>query len=175
MIKLIKTVDNELVYWEVWEDNKTLQVHYGVVGDIGETVKVKLKLFEKAEKVMEKLTNEKINEGYEHLVEEELIELIVQHSYTSYQMEEALEKRHMVEELMNECLGWTGNGSCDGGDIGSGNTNVFNYVIDLDKALKTIIEELSNNNLLENVKIAYLNKDEEYVSLYPEGTDFDII
>ena len=90
-------------------------------------------------------------------------------------MEEALDKRQIVEDLMNECLGWTGNGSSDGGDIGSGSTNVFNYVIDVEKALKTTIDELSNKKLLDNVKIAYLDEDEEYVSLYPEGTEFDII
>lgn len=175
MIKLVKEVDNELVYWEVWKDGKTLTIHYGVVGDTGETEKVNLKLFEKAEKVMEKLAEKKLNEDFENLDEDGLVELVVQYPYEENQMEEALEKRHTVEDLMNECLGWTGNGSCDGGDIGSGSTNVFNYVIDVDKALKTTLEELSNNNLLDNVKIAFLNKDEEYVSLYPEGTEFDII
>lgn len=175
MIKLVKEVENELMYWEVWKDGKTLTVHYGVVGDTGETEEVKLKLFEKTAKVMEKLAEEKLNEGYEILDEEELIEFVVQYLYEDSQMEEALEKRHIIEDLMNECLGWTGNGSCDGGDIGSGSANVFNYVIDVENALKTTIQELSNNNLIDNVKIAFLNEDEEYVSLYPEGADFDII
>lgn len=175
MIKLVKEVDNELVYWEDWKDDKTLTVHYGVVGDTGETEEVKLKLFEKAEKVMGRLAEEKLNDGYETVDEEELIELVVQYSYEENHMVEALEKRHMVEDLMNECLGWTGNGSCDGGDIGSGSANVFNYVIDVEKALNTTIEELSNKNLLDNVKVAFLDEDEEYVSLYPEGAEFDII
>lgn len=175
MIKLVKEVDNELMYWEAWKDGKTLTVHYGVVGDTGETEEVKLKLFEKAEKVMEKLAEEKLNEGYEVLDEEELIEFVVQYPYEENEMEEALDKRQIVEDLMNECLGWTGNGSSDGGDIGSGSTNVFNYVIDVEKALKTTIDELSNKKLLDNVKIAYLDEDEEYVSLYPEGTEFEII
>lgn len=75
---------------------------------------------------------------------------------------------------MNECLGWTGSGSCEGGDIGSGTVNIFNYVLDIDKATKTIIEELKNNNFLEGVKIGYLNsEDEEYIALYPEGAEFD--
>ncbi|HWO95772.1 MAG TPA: hypothetical protein VNM45_05450 [Bacillus sp. (in: firmicutes)] len=34
-------------------------------------------------------------------------------------MEEALERRHMVEDLMNECLGWTENDFSDGGGIGT--------------------------------------------------------
>jgi predicted DNA-binding WGR domain protein len=177
MIKLIKDVDNDLAYWEVWKDDKTLVVHFGIVGDTGETEEVKLKMFDKAEKVMEKLAQEKLNEGFEYLDEDELTELVVQYRYKEDEIEEALEKRHAVEDIMNECLGWTGNGSCDGGDIGSGTANIFNYVIDVNKALKTVIEELSNNNLLDNVKIAYLDEDEdeEYVSLYPEGVGFDIV
>ena len=91
-------------------------------------------------------------------------------------MEIALKLRHSVEDLMNECLGWTGNGSCDGGDIGSGTANIFNYVVDVEKATQTIIEELKNNNLFDGVKIAYLNpEDEEYIALHPEGADFDLM
>lgn len=174
MIKLIKKVDDELIYWEAWKDGKTVTVHFGVVGDIGGTEEVTLKLFEKAEKAIGILAEEKLDEGYEHLDEQELIEFVVQYRYEEDQMEEAHERRQLVEELMNECLGWTGNGSSDGGDIGSGSTNVFNYVIDVPRALKTTLEELSNNHLLDNVKIAFLDEDEEYVSLYPIDTDFDI-
>lgn len=176
MIKLIKKVDDELVYWEAWKDDKTVTVHFGVVGDIGGTEELKLKLFENAQKTIEKLAEEKLDEGYEHLDEEELIELVVQYRYEENQKEEAHERRQLVEKLMNDCLGWTGNGSSDGRDIGSGSTNVFNYVIDVQRALKTTIEELSNNNnqLLDHVKIAFLDEDKEYVSLYPKDTDFDI-
>ncbi|QBP42060.1 hypothetical protein [Paenisporosarcina antarctica] len=174
MIKLIKKVDNELVYWKAWKDGKTVIVHFGVVGDIGGTEEVKLKLFEKAKKVIGILAEEKLDEGYEHLDEEELIELVVQYRYEENQMDEAHERRQLVEELMNDCLGRTGNGSSDGGDIGSGSNNVFNYVIDVQRALKTTLEELSNNQLLDHVKIAFLDEDEEYVSLYPKDTNFDI-
>ncbi len=175
MTNLIKEINNELRYWEAWKVGRTLTVHYGVVGDMGVTEEVRLKLFEKAEKVIGKLAEEKLNEGYEYLDEEELIELVIQYRYEDNQLMEALDRRHMVEDLMNECLGWTGNGRSDGGDVGSGSTNVFNYVVNVEKALKTIMEELSNNNILDNVQIAYLDEDDEYVSLYPEGADFNIL
>ncbi len=176
LIKLIKQDENDIFYWDIWVDGKTLVIHKGIVGDTGETEEMKLSLFQKAEKVMEKLAEEKHDEGYEYLDEDEIIELVVQFSYEEDDMVATLEKRHSVEDLMNECLGWTGNGYCDGGDIGSGTANIINYVVDVEKALKTILEELSNNNLLEGVKIAYLNpKDDEYIALYPEGTDFELL
>ncbi len=169
---MIKKTDVEVLYWEIWQDGKTLVIHYGTIGDIGETDEKKLSLFQKAGKLMNELAEEKASEGYDYLDEDELFELVVQYSYEEDRMEATLEKRHHVEDLMNECLGWTGNGSCDGGDIGSGTANIFNYVVDVKKATRTIIEELKNNNLLEGVKIAYLNpEDEEYLALYPEGTE----
>ncbi|MGG3452313.1 hypothetical protein ABER98_21180 [Domibacillus aminovorans] len=162
MIKLIKQVDDEVLYWEIWKDGKALVIHYGIVGDTGDTEEMKLSLFQKAEKVMDELAEVKVNDGYDYLDEDE--------------MEKALEKRHSVEDLINECLGWTGNGACDGGDIGSGTVNIFNFVVDVEKALKTIIEELTNNNLLEGIKIACLNPDdEEHIALYPKGTEFELI
>ncbi len=173
---MMKQVDDDVLYWEVWQDGKTLIIHYGHVGDTGETEEKKLSLFQKGEKLMDELAEEKANEGYEYLDEDELSELVVQYSYEENQMEATLEKRHHVEDLLNECLGWTGNGSCDGGDIGSGTANIFNYVVDVEKATRTILEELENNNLLEGVKIAYLNpEDEEYIALYPEGADFSLM
>ena len=36
---------------------------------------------------------------------------------------------------MNECLGWTGNGFSDGGDIGSGSASRFYLVMILDNLL----------------------------------------
>ncbi|MGN1402032.1 MAG: hypothetical protein ACI4XL_11060 [Bacillus sp. (in: firmicutes)] len=77
---------------------------------------------------------------------------------------------------MNECLGRTGNGSCDGGDIGNGTANIINYVVNVEKATITILKELKSNNLLEGVKIAYSNPDDDvYTALYPKGADFDLM
>lgn len=122
MIKMIKQTDEDTFYWEIWEEeeNQELLEHFGIVGDQGESRRFALPTGEDAEVWMEEIAEEKESEGYEYLDEEELHELVVQYSYEEDQIEEALERRHAVEELMNECLGWTGNGHCDGGDIGSG-------------------------------------------------------
>ena len=59
-----------------------------------------------------------------------------------------LEKCHTVEHILNNRLGWTGNGHCDGGDIGSGTINVFSCVVDPYIAKETIVAGLNENNLL---------------------------
>ncbi|WP_368654268.1 hypothetical protein AB4Y30_04325 [Ornithinibacillus sp. 4-3] len=41
---------------------------------------------------------------------------------------------------------------------------------------KTIIEELGYMEMLEETKIAYRNpENEEFVTLYPEGADFELM
>lgn len=172
MIKLIKEVDNDINYLEVSINGETITVHNGVVGENGETEEIKLKFIENTDEVIGNFVEDKLNEGYELLDSEKLIGLYATYPYENHQLEEVLEKRQMIYDLMNDCLGRTGNGYCDQGGIGMGNVDVFNYVIDVKKALKTILEELSNNNLLDTLKITffyYPDEDGEYVSLYPEG------
>ena len=55
---------------------------------------------------------------------------------------------------MNECLGWKGLGFCDGGDIGSGTTNVFCFVVDAKVVCLRVIEELKKNGLIEGAVVA---------------------
>ena len=44
---------------------------------------------------------------YKKLDEEELIAFVLQYEYADDQLEEALEKRHQVQEVMDEALGWS--------------------------------------------------------------------
>ncbi len=80
---------------------------------------------------------------------------------------EELEKRHQVENTLNECLGWTGNGHCDGGDIGSYTINAFSWVVDPHIACKTIVDALRDSGLLQGAVIAYRDREEEYEVLWP--------
>lgn len=134
MIKMTKHDNNVLMYWEVWQDEKRLVIHYGAVGEKGEVEEKKLSLLQKGEKQMAALAKEKVKEGFRYLDEEKLYQLVVQYPYDEKHMEEALEDRYHIEDIFNDCLGWTGNGACDGGDIGSGSVNIFNYVLDPEKA-----------------------------------------
>jgi hypothetical protein len=55
---------------------------------------------------------------------------------------------------MNECLGWSGLGHCDGGDMGSGQMNVFCYVVDAAIAERVIVNDLKEHALLDGAVIA---------------------
>lgn len=55
---------------------------------------------------------------------------------------------------MNETLGWTGLGFCDGGSIGSGTMEVCNFVVDFEIA-KAIIEKGIKGSEFENFTRIY--------------------
>ena len=71
---------------------------------------------------------------------------------------EDLEKRHRLEDRMNETLGWTGLRMCDGGSIGSGTMEVCCYVVDFDMAKKVIEEDLKGTEFSDYIRIYDENK-----------------
>lgn len=182
MLKLIKTINEQYHYWEVWNEGKTIIEHWGIVGNTGESKEMKVSLFQRTNKVMDNLADEKVKQGYVFLDEDQLPEIIIQHTNEGLSMKEAFEKRHQIEGLINECLGWTGNGFVDGGEmeVKSFLTNVFCPVVDVEAACKTILKELKANHLIDGVTIAYCQPeqseeeqdedyDNPYIILYPEG------
>jgi hypothetical protein len=72
---------------------------------------------------------------------------------------EDVEKRTRLQDKMDQVLGWTGLGHCDGGSIGSGTMEVCCYVIDFNIA-KTVIEQSLKGTEFANYTRIY-NEDEE--------------
>ncbi|WP_426669329.1 hypothetical protein ACPPVU_24310 [Mucilaginibacter sp. McL0603] len=66
---------------------------------------------------------------------------------------EDLEKRTRLQSKMNETLGWTGLGHCDGGSIGSGTMEVCCYVVDFDTAKKMIEQDLKSTEFSNYTRI----------------------
>ncbi|PZX04847.1 hypothetical protein C7437_10396 [Psychrobacillus insolitus] len=176
MIRLIKKVNNEMHYWQVWKLDKDIFTQFGTLGVIAEKEEIQRKFFESSKKVMRSLAKEKQLQGYEYIDEEALIKVFVQYrSKDKEQFEEVEEKSLSVEDLLDYALFSTGNGSCDGSEIGDDGGTNYCSVISIEIALETILKELSTNNLLDGIEIAFLNEDGEYVSLYPEGAVFEIL
>jgi hypothetical protein len=80
-------------------------------------------------------------------------------TYLTQKIEESLENADKIEEKMNETLGWTGLGHCDGGSIGSGTMEVCNFVIDFEVAKKVIEEDLSGTEFANFTRIYDENAD----------------
>src|SRR4029077_7288330 len=64
-----------------------------------------------------------------------------------------LEKRHALEDRMNETLGWTGLGHCDGGSIGSGTMEVCCFVVDFETAKRVVEKDLKRTKFANYSRI----------------------
>ncbi|MBF4485271.1 MULTISPECIES: hypothetical protein [unclassified Flavobacterium] len=143
MLKLYKQKDNQLWYWETWDkDEKTAIVHWGVVGEQGENKEVKGGLFSSFRKNVQKEIDQKLKEGYTEFDQDKVSFLEIEYSIDGFGTEQDLAKRHILEQKMDEVLGWTGLGHTDGGSIGSGTMEVGCMVVDFDIAKKVIEERL---------------------------------
>jgi predicted DNA-binding WGR domain protein len=167
MLKLYKKQGRRVRYWEAWAAGKKIVVHWGKVGDTGENKEVRLAAGETAKKAIARHAEAPRAEGFEEMSLDDHAVLIVQHKTKSWGSGDDLAKRHRIEELLNECLGWTGNGHCDGGDIGSGTTNVFSFVVDPHLAAKTVVATLKKNKLLEGAIVAF-HRGEAATVLWPK-------
>lgn len=160
MLKLYKSIGNQLYYWETWDkDSKTAIIHWGIVGQKGQTKEVKSSLLSNFRKIVHKEINEKIKEGYTEFSEDKTSFLEIEYIVDGFGTEQDLEKRHRLEEKMDEVLGWTGLGHTDGGSIGSGTMEVGCIVVDFDIAKNVIEESLKGTEFNNYSRIYKLDND----------------
>lgn len=171
LVKLYNVKNDTLQYWELWDVEEGIITHWGKLGNLGEykVIKIKSSLIEKTAK--EKI-NKKLEEGYFQLQERQLQNLIIQIPVEEKVLDKDLKKREAIQNLVNECLGWTGNGHCLDADIGSGTINLFADVIEPYIACKSIIQLFEENNLKNNFIIA-LKKEAGHAVLFPSNSTSD--
>lgn len=143
MLKLYKFSDARKEYWETWSTGNGFHaVHWGELGTRGESKTIKSSFFKKAETIIQKEVDGLVANGFRPIEQEEHATLFIEYLVDGMGTQEDIEKRHRLEALMNETLGWTGLGACDGGSIGSGSMEVCNFVVDFEVAKAVIEKEL---------------------------------
>lgn len=168
MTKLYKNSNGVINYYEAWDNDKEVIVHWGELGQVGEMKTIGVPAGKSAEGVIEEELTVARSQGYKEIDSQGHKTFVIQYKTETWGDEKDLEKRYKVENLVNECLGWTGNGHCDGGQIGSGSMEIFAYVIDPRIACRNLIDKLEANGFLKGSIIAFENDDEEFVVLYPK-------
>jgi len=145
MLKLYKLIDDQLHYWETWKkDKKTAIVHWGLVGQRGQDKEVKIGTHSSIRKAVQGEIDEKLNEGYAEIDVDEMVFLEIEYIIDGFGTEQDLDKRHRLEERLNELLGWTGLGEVDGGSIGSGTMETCCIVVDFEIAKNVIENDLKD-------------------------------
>jgi len=157
MIKLYKKIGSKSYFWETWVNDKIQTVHWGEVGKVGETKEYRTYLSGMMTKKVRNLYKAMLADGYKELTndsnDDEFQILLVEFEVDGFGTDADLEKRHRLEDRMNETLGWTGLGHCDGGSIGSGTMEVCNFVIDFNKAKKVIEDDLKDTEFANYSRI----------------------
>lgn len=145
MLKLYKITETEKLYWETWDnDDGTHTVHWGKLGSNGNTKTVKSSLFQKATKTIQKEIDVVVSDGYAPIDIDDHYTLLVEYAVEGMGTEHDIDKRYRLQDRMDQTLGWTGLGACDGGSIGSGSMEVCNYVVDFQLAKQVIEDDLQN-------------------------------
>jgi predicted DNA-binding WGR domain protein len=153
MLKLYRRGDITR-YWEAWSTASEVTIHWGTVGEKGETREIHLRDGDNPNKIIEREATQPKKEGYRKIPNSKLSKLVIQYRVNGMGEANDLEKRVKVEEVMNECLDWKGLGHCDGGDIGSGTMNVFCCVVDPKIEVPHLLEGLRLNSLIDEAIVA---------------------
>lgn len=146
MLKLYRFTDAKKEYWETWKEGKGEHlVHWGELGTRGEFKTVKTQGSDKAKDIVEAEAQAMQEQGFAEIDMDEHVTLLVEYAIEGMGTKADIKKRHDLEDRLNETLGWTGLGHCDGGSIGSGTMEVCCFVVDFETARRVIAEDLAGS------------------------------
>ncbi len=154
MIRAYKEVNDDLLYFHIWETDENKAVFYqGVMGNEGELEHVSAN---SSDELTDKI-NHKVDElnktGWSGIDDDEYDVLIIEYKIEGDGTEAEHKKRQAVQDKMNEVLGWTGVGYCDGGSIGSGTMEICCIVFDYQLAYDIINEDLNETEFADFSRI----------------------
>jgi hypothetical protein len=168
MLKLYKKEQDKTLYWEAWDEEDEIVVHFGELGQTGETSSIPLPEFEPPEAAITREAQIARDAGFYEIEHEELYELIVRYPLKHDGGMEDLETAYRLEEVLNDTLGWTGLGYCDMHELSMDYIDVYNYVIDPKLSLDALLADLGCGGLIDEAIIAYQDKNENFVVLWPK-------
>jgi hypothetical protein len=153
MLKLYKRIKRVLHYHEAWADRSMITTHWGKVGERGETAVHKRNKKRRKGEDLERILSKPLSEDYKPIDVDDHAALLIEYTIDVWGSAADLNKRHALEDLMNETLGWTGLGHCDGGSIGSGSMEVCCLVVDFKTAKRVIKEDLKKTKFADYSRI----------------------
>ena len=157
MLKLYKRDERGQIthYYEVWvePENRRIIQHWGALGEQGEADPHRIKLLKPLEQQVEDLLRPARELGYSEVDRQEECVLLVEYTVEGFGSLDDLDKRHALEERLNEILGWTGLGYCDGGSAGSDTMEAACFVVDFDLAKTVISDALAGSEFADFSRI----------------------
>lgn len=153
MLKLYKRVDGVLHYHEAWMSEEVLWEHWGVAGERGESKGITVGEVTNEESFLAGHLLAVIHSGFCPIALDDHVMLVVEYQIAGMGTAKDLEKRDALEDRLDQTLGWTGLGHCDGGSIGSGTMEAACFVVDFDLARRAIVADLCNSPFANYTRI----------------------
>ncbi len=143
MLKLYRRTPSQILYWETWDnDDGSHTVHWGSLGAKGESKTVRSTGLRKVETKVQAEIDRFVSDGYQPIELDDHRILLIEYTVDGFGDAADLKKRYRLQDRMDQTLGWTGLGMCDGGSIGSDTMEVCCYVVDYDVAEQVVATDL---------------------------------
>lgn len=153
-LKLYKLVPAPKQYWETWEDEQgRCVVHWGELGETGLTRFVRRSLLQSRAQKLHREIQEVRAGGVQEVPIDDHSTLLIEFQVNGMGTKSDVEKRHRLQDRMDETLGWSGLGHCDGSSIGSGTMEVCCLVVDFELAKSVIQADLENTEFADYTRI----------------------
>jgi hypothetical protein len=130
MFKLYRRVGKDLEYYEAWPTDEGIIEHRGRCGERGRALRHATRDVAEQHRILTKLRDAAKSDGFRNIPQSRLATLIVECQITGSGSTDDIDRRHALEEFLDEQLGWLGLGHCDGGASGAGSMEVFCFVVD---------------------------------------------
>ncbi len=154
MIKLYRRSDLGIRYHEAWApDEKCVIEHWGELGSRGETREHPLSPNVDPNVAIEAILADARERGFCEFDDDDVQVLLIEYKIDGMGNPDDLKKRHALEARIDDTLGWTGLGHCDGGSIGSGTMEVCCLVVDFDTAREVIEADLAGTPFADYSRI----------------------
>jgi hypothetical protein len=158
MIKLYKKVNDQWHYHEAWVGDGEITEHWGVVGDRGSTRDHPISSGRAESAALSEVLKDAYAKGFTEVDLDDHAILLVEYAVDGFGTPQDLDKRHRLQDRLNETLGWTGLGYCDGGSIGSDTMEAACYVVDFEVA-KAVVEKDLRGTEFEDFTRIYDERD----------------
>jgi hypothetical protein len=154
MLKLYRISESQKDYWETWEETaQSSLVHWGSLGTRGSTKTVRSGFLRSATDEIQAEIDQLVAGGFRPMAPEDHAILMIEYSVEGMGSAIDVDKRHRLEQRMNETLGWSGLGACDGGSIGGGTMEVCCFVVDFNLARQLIEDDLAETEFADYSRI----------------------
>ena len=136
--KLYQRMDGRLCYHEAWPAEGCVMEHRGVCGERGETRDHPAPDAKAQMGILKTLKAEARALGFRPIAPSRHHGLLVEVALDGFGDAEDVERRHALQDFLDEVTGWLGLGHCDGGSTGSGSMEAFCLVVDFPLAKAAI-------------------------------------